>query len=77
MSEYSDKNMQEDTRQYLRSELGVHHITTLESMADGALSAASDITQEHPDRYLAKYNALKEVIEFIKSPSDDDTPQHG
>lgn len=77
MSEYKDEDLKQDSIQYMGSQLGIHHMSVLTAMQEGFLSQASSISEEHPDRYLAKYSAIKEVIEFLKSPLDDDTPSRG
>lgn len=72
MNEYKEKELQEDTRRFLKSQYGNHVMTTLEEISLGHLSNAADISTEHPDRHLAKYSAIKEIIDFIQQPLDDD-----
>lgn len=74
MSEYKADDLLQDTKQYMTSQLGAYHLDTLTQMLNGYLSAASNMESEHPDRYLAKYNALKEFETFILSPLGNDTP---
>lgn len=79
MSNYDEKpeDLIQDTKEFLKSEFGQHIMSTLEAKREGFLSSVANIKEEHPDRYAAKYSALKEVIEFIESPLDDDIPSHG
>lgn len=76
---YADRteDLIQDTKVFLKSEFGAYVMETLSEMQKGFLSQASDMSNEHPDRYLAKYNALQEVLELIRQPLDDDTPLHG
>lgn len=70
MRHYEEKpeDLLQDTKDFLKSDLGKYIMETLEEKAKGHLSGASDINAKYPERYAAKYSALKEVIEFIKSP---------
>lgn len=72
-----EKDLIQDTKDFLKSEYGQHIVSTLEEMQQGYLSGAADIKAQYPERYAAKYSALKEVIDLIKSPLDDNTPAHG
>ena len=67
----------QDTKVFLKSEYGTYLISTLQEMADGYLAGAADIRIEHPERYAAKYSAIKDVLNLIHSPLGDDTPSHG
>lgn len=79
MNPYSERleDMRQDTKMFLESELGMHIMETLKTKLEGHLSNASDVSTEHPERHIAKYSAVKEIIEFIQSPLDDHTPTHG
>lgn len=79
MSRYEEKpeDLIQDTKEFVRSDYGSHVMSILEAMCDGYLSRAADVELPHPERYAAKYSALKEVLDLIKSPLDDDTPTHG
>lgn len=70
MSNYLDKpeDVIQDTKDFLKSEYGKHIISTLEEKKEGYLSGAANIESPYPERYAAKYSALKEVIELINSP---------
>lgn len=79
MSHYdrNPKDLAQDTKQFLDSQFGRYFMETLGEMQQGSLSRASDINAMHPDRYLAKYNAVQEVVNFITSPLDDHISTHG
>lgn len=79
MSHYEDhpENLTQDTKAFLQSDYGKHIVSTLEEKAAGYLSSVADIKEEHPDRHAAKYSALKEVLDLIRQPLDDNTPTHG
>lgn len=70
MSYYDDRQDEliQDTKNFLESDYGKHIVTTLEETAEGHLSNVADVKTEHPERYAAKYSALKEVLELIHSP---------
>lgn len=79
MSYYDDrpKDLIQDTKDFLRSDYGRYVMSTIKEMSDGHLSGAANIDLPHPERYAAKYSALKEVTDFVNSPLDDDTPSQG
>lgn len=79
MSHYEDKpeDLVQNTKAFLDSDYGKHIVSTLEETAKGHLAKVADVTADHPERYAAKYSALKEVLELIHMPLDDDTPSHG
>ncbi len=79
MSHYQDKpeDLVQDTKQFLNSEYGKYLIPILEETAEGHLSNADNIDCPYPERYLAKHSAIKEVLNTIYSPLDDDTPARG
>ena len=79
MSNYEDKpdDLIQDTKDFLKSEYGQYIVSTIEAMQQGYLSGATNVDLPHPERYAAKYSALKEVINLINSPLDDDTPTRG
>lgn len=66
-----------DTKEFLKSEYGQHIVSTLQATAKGHLAGVADISAEHPDRYAAKFSAVKEVLELIYQPLDDDIPPLG
>jgi hypothetical protein len=70
MSDYLDRpdDLAHDTKNFLKSEYGKHIVSTLESMKDGYLSKASNVELPYPERYAAKYSAIKEVMDLINSP---------
>lgn len=61
---------------YLRSDYGKYRMEILEGMIDGALSSATNPTEPYPDRYLARYAALKELKDSIQGDLESDTPSH-
>ena len=63
-----------DALGYSRSEYGKYRMEILDGMIEGALSAATNPTQQFPDRYLARYTALKELKDSIISDLGSDTP---
>jgi hypothetical protein len=67
----------QDTKQFLESEYGKYLVGVIQDKCSGTLGAVADINVEHPERYAAKYSALKEVLDLIYSPLDDHTPSHG
>lgn len=79
MSHYEDrpKDLIQDTKNFLESDFGKHIVSTLQETAKGHLASVADIRAEHPDRYAAKYSAIKEVLDLIYQPLDDDTPSLG
>lgn len=79
MSHYDDRpnDLIQDTKDFLKSDYGNHIVSTLEETAQGYLAGAADIKARYPERYAAKYSALKEVLELIYQPLDDDTPTQG
>lgn len=79
MSHYDDRpdDLIQDTKDFLKSDYGKHIVLTLKEMQEGFLSGAANMEANHPERYAAKYSALKEVIDLINSPLDDNTPTHG
>lgn len=79
MSPYEDnpEDLVQDTKGFLKSEYGKYVISTIQEMSEGSLSRAGNMDTPYPERYAAKYSALKEVLELIYSPLDDDTPTHG
>lgn len=76
MTYYDDRpeDLKQDTKNFLNSEYGKYIMGIIEDMRSGHLSRAADVAIEHPERYAAKYSALKEVIELIHAPLDDSTP---
>ncbi len=79
MSHYEDKpeDLIQDTKNFLESDYGKYIVSTLQETADGHLAGASNIENSYPERYAAKYSAVKEVLNLIHSPLDDDTPTRG
>jgi hypothetical protein len=79
MSQYLDKpeDLLQDTKNFLNSEYGQYIVSTLEDTANGHLANADNMECPYPERYLAKHSAIKEVLDLIKSPLDDDTPSQG
>lgn len=79
MSHYDDRpeDLAQDTKSFLKSDYGKYLISTLQEMAKGYLTSTADIRIEHPERYAAKYSALKEALDLIYQPLDDDTPSLG
>jgi hypothetical protein len=77
VNEYSEEDLIQDTKEFLASQYGKYITQILSEKAEGFLSAASDIREEHPERHLAKYSALKEVLELINLPLDDDSRTRG
>jgi hypothetical protein len=70
MSHYDTRpdDLVQDTKQFLESEYGKYVVSTLEEMQSGNLTNTADIKAEHPERWAARYSAVKEVLELIKSP---------
>jgi hypothetical protein len=79
VSHYDEKpgDLIQDTKDFLKSEYGQYFISILEDTAEGYLAEVANIKARYPERYAAKYSALKEVLALINSPLDDDTPLHG
>lgn len=79
MTHYEDKpdDLAQDTKDFLKSDYGQHIVSTLQETAKGHLANVADIKAEHPERYAAKYSALKEILDLIYSSLDDNTPSHG
>ncbi len=75
--DYKPEDLIHDTKQFLASQYGKHIMQILQEKQDGLLANVASVTTEHPERYAAKYSALKEVIDLINSPLVDDTPTHG
>lgn len=78
MNAYQNKPQQlaADAAHFVKSEYGKYRMDILDSMIEGALSAASSPLQQFPDRYIARYSALKELKESILSDFESDTPPH-
>lgn len=79
MSHYDTNpdDLAQDTKSFLKSDYGQHIVSTIKAMQQGYLSGASNMELPHPERYAAKYSALKEVIDLINSPLDDDISLRG
>lgn len=79
MSHYEDRpeDLLQDTKNFLNSDYGKYIVSTLEETAQGHLAGACNMKDPYPERYAAKYSALKEVLDLINSPLDDSTPTHG
>jgi hypothetical protein len=79
MNRYEDnpKNLAADAKDFLNSEYGKHIVSILLETANGHLAKVADIKAEHPDRYAAKYSAIKEVLALLYQPLDDDIPPLG
>lgn len=77
MNDYKAEDLRQDTKQFVSSQLGSHILTTIEEMMRGELSAATDMSAIYPERHLARYSALEEVLDFIRQPLDDDTSPRG
>ena len=71
------KDLQQDTKEFLKTELGVHIIRTLQQKAEGELSSARRVNEPYADRYVQRYAAIQETIEFIREPLDDDISPRG
>lgn len=76
MSHYDDRpdDLVQDTKKLLASDLGKFLLPILEEKAAGYLALADDMERPYPERYLAKHSAVKEVLDLIYSPLDDNTP---
>lgn len=76
MTHYDERpdDLIQDTKNFLKSDYGKHIMSILEDTAQGHLASAADVTIEHPERYAAKYSSLKEILDLIRSPLDDNTP---
>lgn len=79
MSHYDDKpeDLLQDTKAFLKSDYGQYITSILEEKALGYLANADNIEIAYPERYLAKHSAVKEVLDLIHSPLDDNTPSLG
>lgn len=68
MIPYEDdtNRINKDAKQFLESEYGKFQLKIIDELIEGALSDASNIKQENPDRYLARYAAFKEVKEVFQ-----------
>lgn len=79
MSHYDDRpeDLKQDAKDFLASTYGEYITSILKEMSEGALNKAADVLFPYPERYAAKYSAIKEVLNLLYSPLDDDTPSHG
>lgn len=79
MNYYDDRpqDLIQDTKDFLKSDYGKHIVSTLEAMQEGLLAGVANVEAPYPERYAAKYSALKEVHDLIYQPLDDNTPTHG
>lgn len=79
MKPYEDKKKElvQDTKNFLSSEYGQFVMKTLQDMAAGYLVGTTNVSAKYPERYASRYAAIKEVIDFINSPLDDDTLARG
>jgi len=69
MSYYENpEDLKQDTERFLKSEFGKYVMSTIEEKMNGHLALADDMKNPYPERYLAKHSAVKEVIDFIRSP---------
>lgn len=68
------KRIAQDALGHQRSEYGKYRMEILDDMIAGALSAAVDPTQQYPDRYLARYGALKQLKESFESDLESGIP---
>lgn len=79
MTYYEDRpsDLLQDTKDFLKSDYGKYIVSTIEETMEGHLAGVANIKARYPERYAAKYSALKGVLELINSPLDDNTPSHG
>lgn len=77
MDNYDPKDLRTDTELFLNSQLGKRIVSTLQETSRGYLTSARNIKEEHTDRYLAKYDAIEEVLTFIKTPLDNNNSPRG
>lgn len=72
MTYYADrpKDLLQDTKNFLNSEYGKYIVSTLQEVAEGHLANAANMSIEHPERYAAKYSAVKEALNLIYAPLD-------
>lgn len=70
MNQYEDrpKDLIQDTEDFLKSDYGKYIVSILEETAKGHLAGACNMKDPYPERYAAKYSALKEVLDLINSP---------
>lgn len=76
---YDDRpqDLRQDAKTFVVSEYGAYVISILQEMSEGYLSKAADVYLPYPERFAAKYSAIKEVLNLLYSPLDDDTPSRG
>lgn len=77
MSDYKPEALKRDTKAFVASPYGTYLLDILEGMERGALSGVADISTPYTDRYAARYSIVKEIIDCIRQPLDDDTPSRG
>jgi hypothetical protein len=68
------KDLVQDAKAFASSEYGQYIKGILEQKAEGYLTSVGDVNVEHPERFAAKFGELKEVINLLFTPLDDDTP---
>lgn len=78
MKKYSEdtQRVANDALGFSRTEYGKYRMEILDGMIEGALSAAINPTQQFPDRYLARYAALKELKDSILGDLESNIPSY-
>lgn len=66
---YAQKDMAQDAKQFRSSQYGKHVLQILEQKKAGHLSSARNVKEEHPDRYLAKYDEVESLLELLLDDS--------
>lgn len=78
MEDYiGSKNFVQDAQDFVTSQYGSYLLSVFEETAAGNLASAIDVSEAHPDRYLARYGAVKELLETIHQPLDNHKSSRG
>jgi len=77
MNDYKEKDLIEDTKQFLQSQYGKYIVEILTEKSKGLLSLAAVIDTPYPERYLAKHSGVQEALDLFYLPLDDDLRAHG
>lgn len=78
MEDYiGSKNFVQDAQDFVTSQYGSYLLSVFEETAAGHLASAVNVSEEHPDRFLARYGAVKEMLETINQPLDIDKSSRG
>lgn len=71
------EDLKQDTKNFLLSEYGQYIMQILKDKSQGELVNVTNINETHVDRYAQRYAVIKEIVELIQQPLDDDTSPRG